>query len=207
MNRPRARRPQSGTVRSMFRVPWPPFCTMPSPVPMSCSRKSLNGWMILLPSALATLSAPPLMLVPGCGGLHFGNVAAGAADRVEDPATVFGILGVGAGGVAWRNQGRSHEQRKQFHVHAFVVDALRRVGRLLHLDAVVRVLVRLQRAGDAHLVHVGVSGERDEARLLVFPPEASCPGLSRRLQHRHVDELFRGWTTAGSSVCRRSCCC
>src|SRR5260221_13986275 len=37
---------------------------MPSPVPMSCSRKSLYGWMILLPSAAGTVSAPPLITVP-----------------------------------------------------------------------------------------------------------------------------------------------
>ena len=65
MNRPRARRPHSGAVRILFRVEAPPFWTMPSPVPTSCSRKSLNGWMILLPSALATRKAPPLIRVPG----------------------------------------------------------------------------------------------------------------------------------------------
>src|SRR5258708_2773175 len=37
---------------------------MPSPVPMSCSRKSLYGWMTLLPSAAPTVKAPPLITVP-----------------------------------------------------------------------------------------------------------------------------------------------
>ena len=38
---------------------------MPSPVPMSCSRKSLYGWMILFPTASRTRIAPPLIRVPG----------------------------------------------------------------------------------------------------------------------------------------------
>ena len=37
---------------------------MPSPVPISCSAKSLNGWMTLLPSAAGTMNAPPLIAVP-----------------------------------------------------------------------------------------------------------------------------------------------
>ena len=37
-------------------------CAMPSPVPRSCSRKSLYGWMTLLPSAAGTvgMSLPAL---------------------------------------------------------------------------------------------------------------------------------------------------
>src|SRR5439155_10431943 len=58
------RTPHNGCVRSLFRVDCPPFCTMPSPVPMSCRRKSLYGWMILLPSAAGTVKAPPLITVP-----------------------------------------------------------------------------------------------------------------------------------------------
>ena len=34
---------------------------MPSPVPTSCSRKSLYGWITLLPSAAGTIIAPPLI--------------------------------------------------------------------------------------------------------------------------------------------------
>src|SRR5690349_15517481 len=37
-----AQAPKRG-VRNLFRVVPPPFCTMPSPVPTLCSRKSLNG--------------------------------------------------------------------------------------------------------------------------------------------------------------------
>ena len=55
--------------------------------------------------------------------------------------------------------------------------------------AVRRRLVRLQRAGDPHLVHVGVGGERHQARLLVLPSEASDPRRARSLEHRHVDHL------------------
>ena len=62
-----AARPQAHNagVRTWFRVEAPPFCTIPSPVPTSCSMKSLNGWMILLPSTFATRNAPPLISVPG----------------------------------------------------------------------------------------------------------------------------------------------
>src|SRR5690348_3869177 len=35
------RSPQSGAVRSLLEVFWGPFWTIPSPVPTSCSRKSL----------------------------------------------------------------------------------------------------------------------------------------------------------------------
>ena len=52
-------------------------------------------------------------------------------------------------------------------------------NRIGHDGAVGRVLVRLQRAGDAHLVDVGVRGERDQARLLVLVAEASDAGRSR----------------------------
>ena len=48
----------------MFLVASPLVSTIPSPVPMSWSRKSPNGWMILLPSALGTVNCPPLMTEP-----------------------------------------------------------------------------------------------------------------------------------------------
>src|SRR5262245_36775366 len=65
INSGRARTPQSGGVLTMFLVPAPAFWTIPSPVPMSCSRKSLNGRIILLPRAAGTVNAPPLITVPG----------------------------------------------------------------------------------------------------------------------------------------------
>src|SRR5262249_15413698 len=65
INSGRVRTPQSGGVRIMFLVPWPPFWTIPSPVPMSCNRKSLNGRMFLLPRAAGTVNAPRLITVPG----------------------------------------------------------------------------------------------------------------------------------------------
>src|SRR5262245_14643877 len=65
INSGRVRTPQSGGVRTMFLVPAPPFWTIPSPVPMSCSRKSLNGRILLLPRAAGTVNAPWLITVPG----------------------------------------------------------------------------------------------------------------------------------------------
>src|SRR5215510_13098021 len=55
INSGRVRTPHSGGVRNMFLVPWPPFWTIRSPVPMSCSRKSLNGRILLLPRAAGTV--------------------------------------------------------------------------------------------------------------------------------------------------------
>src|SRR6516162_9098697 len=43
MKRGLMRRPHNAAVRSLSAVSCGGVCTMPSPVPMSCSRKSLNG--------------------------------------------------------------------------------------------------------------------------------------------------------------------
>ena len=43
MNLSRVLNPHSGAVRILFLVSSPLVSTIPSPVPMSCSRKSLNG--------------------------------------------------------------------------------------------------------------------------------------------------------------------
>ena len=73
MRRLCVRTPQSGCVRSLLAVDWPPFWTMPSPLPTSCSRKSPYGWMILLPSAAGTINAPPLIDVPTAAVVMFGT--------------------------------------------------------------------------------------------------------------------------------------
>src|SRR5947209_7702892 len=65
IRRVRVRTPQSGAVRTMFLVASPPPCAMPSPVPMSCSRKSPNGWNVLLDRAGPTVNVPPLKVVLG----------------------------------------------------------------------------------------------------------------------------------------------
>src|ERR1051325_5415980 len=57
-------KPQSGAVRTLFLVNSPLVSTMPSPVPMSWSKKSLNGCIILLPKAAGTTKVPPLMTEP-----------------------------------------------------------------------------------------------------------------------------------------------
>jgi len=56
--------PHNGAVRILFRVNSPLVSTIPSPVPMSCNRKSLKGWIILLPSAAGTVNVPPLITDP-----------------------------------------------------------------------------------------------------------------------------------------------
>src|SRR3954469_7333268 len=60
MRRSRVRTPHRGAVRIMFFVASSPACAMPSPVPMSCRRKSPNGWKVLLASAVPTTNMPPL---------------------------------------------------------------------------------------------------------------------------------------------------
>ncbi len=52
-----------------------------------------------------------------------------------------------------------------------------------------RVLDRLQRARDAHLVQVRVRGERHEAGVLVLPTEAADADGAVRLENRHGDHL------------------
>ena len=59
----------------MFLVPAPPFWTMPSPVPMSCNRKSLNGRIVLLPRAAGTVNAPRLITAPAGESGKRGRVA------------------------------------------------------------------------------------------------------------------------------------
>src|SRR5438034_1389183 len=65
IRRLRVRTPHNGAVRTLLAVSGGPFWRIPSPVPTSCSKKSPNGWMILLPSAFGTTNVPPLMGVPG----------------------------------------------------------------------------------------------------------------------------------------------
>ncbi len=95
-------------------------------------------------------------------------------------------VAIGQVSIHRRRLGRAHEQREELDVDALVVDSRNRV---FDRPAVHRELIGLQRARDSHLVHVGVRGERDQARLLRFVSEtadARGPGL---FQHGHVDEL------------------
>src|ERR1043165_3339099 len=89
-------RPQSGAVRIMFLVVSPLVSTIPSPVPMSCSRKSEYGWMILLPSASGTVNCPPLMTEPtgavGClGRAHEARERLHVLAKSYVAARVFGV--------------------------------------------------------------------------------------------------------------------
>src|SRR6516165_951791 len=79
MNRVFVSSPHSGAVRSLLMVSAGPPCTIPSPVPTSCSRKSPYGWMTLFPSASGTTNVPPLTNVPA------GAVTIDATWHVEQP--------------------------------------------------------------------------------------------------------------------------
>ena len=64
MKRAFVRNPQRGAVLSLLAVSCGPTWTIPSPVPMSCNKKSLKGWMILSPRASGTVNIPPSITVP-----------------------------------------------------------------------------------------------------------------------------------------------
>src|SRR2546423_4925357 len=83
--RVRVRTPQSGAVRTMFLVASPPPCAMPSPVPMSCSRKSPKGWNVLLARKGPGGTAPRLKLV---GGSAVAVIERGwQTDQFSEPKT------------------------------------------------------------------------------------------------------------------------
>src|SRR5438270_13429338 len=82
---------------------------------MSCSRKSLNGWMILLPSASGTKNAPPLILVPA-DAVVIDDVADRAACLVEQARASHRVSGSGEGSSSWGSFRRSHEGRERVDV-------------------------------------------------------------------------------------------
>src|SRR3989442_10621055 len=100
----RVRTPHSGGVRTMFLVASPPFWTMPSPLPISCSMKSLNGWITLLPKAAGTVNSPALMTVPAGAGLidGVGQIEQAALWNKASPGSPAGGAcgGPGGGGAA-----------------------------------------------------------------------------------------------------------
>src|SRR5437764_12626773 len=50
-------------------------------------------------------------------------------------------------------------------------------------------LVRLETAGDAHLIEVSVGRKRQQAGLLVFPAKSAYARLSRSFQDGHIQDL------------------
>ena len=57
--------------------------SIPSPVPMSCIRKSLKGWNRRLPSAGGTVKVPPFNLAPTGAVTMLRDMAGRTADTVE----------------------------------------------------------------------------------------------------------------------------
>jgi hypothetical protein len=67
-----------------------------------------------------------------------------------------------------------------------------RPGRVIGLCgrvAKVGHLIRLKAVSDAHLIEVGVTGERQQARMLVLPTEPSYAHLSGGFYDRNVENL------------------
>ncbi len=99
---------------------------------------------------------------------------------------------------------RSHELREGQDVPAVVF----RIGDLVVRSdgpAVGRVLRRLQRARDPHLVQVGVGRERLEARMLILPPEPPDPEGAGRFADRHLDSLSGNGAVALRRLARGDC--
>ena len=103
------------------------------------------------------------------------DVAVRTADVVEDAAAAELRE---AEARAWRRGEESHEVVEQRDVRAVVLrvgDGITGEQRAVALRA---ILVREERARDAHLVQVGVAGEVKEVRYLAFPAELPDRPLS-----------------------------
>src|SRR5262249_59785064 len=114
------------------------------------------------------------------------NMADGAADLVKE---VGAGLGVGSGrqrGVTRRRLGGAHKAGK-------VVDILQPVGtgRVFGVGcslAHVGVVGGIEPVGDALLVQVGVTGERQKAGLLVLPAKPAAANRAAGFCYRDLDE-------------------
>src|SRR5207302_9874008 len=86
IGRSRVRRPQSGAVRNCLAVSGGPFCTIPSPVPTSCSRKSPYGWILdhLVPQCLGYAEHAAIDRGPRRGRGDGSPVAEGTSNLGED---------------------------------------------------------------------------------------------------------------------------
>ena len=75
-----------------------------------------------------------------------------------------------------------------------VIDVGKTVGsrcviRLRNRVADVGDLIRLQAVGDAHFIEVRIAGERQQARVLVFPTEPAHAHLSGSFHDRDLKDL------------------
>src|SRR5207253_10033397 len=88
---------------------------------------------------------------------------------------------------ARRNLRRSHEARECGDIGAVVFRFRNRIeSRAVTYEATVRrIFLGKERAGDSHLVVVGVGGERQQACVLALPAEATDTGASVTLEYRN----------------------
>src|SRR6266478_2428294 len=185
MNRGRIRRPQRGAVGSLLAVSCGPACTIPSPVSMSCSRKSLYGWITLLPNASSYDEHPAIngRSRTGRGDRRYvTRAAAGAGEQVFSSKSGSGVC---EDCIARGHLRAPDELRKMIDIGK--AESVRNVLRVCRHLADGRGVLRAQSVGHAHFVQVGVADEREQTAVLVFPAETPNTRLAWCLQNRHLD--------------------
>src|SRR6516165_10729374 len=115
MNRDRMCSPQSGAVRSLFAVSGGPPCTMPSPVPTLCRRKSPNGVKDLIPDCLRHFVSAAIDHGSGPSGGEGLHMAGNASDRDEKIVAGKRIRRCSQRVVAWRRLRPTNELGKMIY--------------------------------------------------------------------------------------------
>src|SRR6266446_6334044 len=115
------------------------------------------------------------------------DMAGRASDGVEERRPLLGIRRRREPLVPGRSLRGPDKPRKAIDVRETVGAGL--VLGILYGIANRRYLRWEQAICDSHLVQVGVGREREQARLLILPTEATDPIVARSLQHRHRDGL------------------
>lgn len=123
-----------------------------------------------------------------CGrGNDGGDVASVAADLLEDRGPGQGVRCVDEIRVACGRFGGAHESGEVVDVgHAVGV---RMIFRILSRFAKGGYVLRVEAAGDAHFVQIGVGGKREQAGVLIFPAEARDTSLARRFEYGDLNHL------------------
>src|SRR5262249_9463885 len=93
-------------------------------------------------------------------------------------------------GTAGRRAGLSHEsgERRGAGVVSRISDGIEGRDRATQGVILRRSIAAIKLTGDAHLVEVGVTGEREEAGVRVLPTEASGSRHSAGFDRRNLDE-------------------
>src|ERR1700688_1063446 len=112
-------------------------------------------------------------------------MAGAAADLAEYMLPGKRCRGCRQGRIARRNFRAADELRKVIDVAQ--PQLVRNIFRVRRDLPYARLVLRPQSVRDSHFVQVGVSDEREQAAVLVFPAKAADAGLTRRLQNGNLD--------------------